>query len=377
LAIQVRPGQERVEALVQLLLKTRLIQTLRHHLKPFFLGGLHGIPLVKGHLFRLRVPPGLHPAQPVAAAPKRLPHGSARFFQAGFSAAQADRAADIPEQVPLLLNLLADLREALLHLHRLVLPHVQQHRDALFLRGNGIDVCQRPQLPPDDLQGVPEHDLIAVLILRGVGHIHLYQRGKADALCKMKAVARVRLRRVQEGLLALGGVPQHLHQQLLLPLAAFFQLEFQRGLFSQLVAQPQQNAGELLLLEGLEQVILHTVFQRVLRVFKFPVPADDDKMQVRLQVLGPLDQLDSAAPGHPDVRDQQVGPFFPHQLQCPQAVVGGTDDLIAQLFPVDELLQQQEHFIFIICQNNPQHGAFLRFLYKERENETVFPFFAL
>ena len=168
-----------------------------------------------------------------------------------------------------------------------------------------------------------------------------------------------------------------LHQLLLLPFAAFFKLEFQRGFFPQLVAQPQQNAGELLLLEGLEQVILHAVFQGVLRVFKFPVSADDDKMQVRLQVLGPLDQLDPAAPGHPDVRDQQVGLLFPHQLQRPQAVAGRTDDLIAQLFPVDELLQQQAHFVFIIRQNNPQHGTVLRFLYKERENETVFPFFAL
>ena len=172
-------------------------------------------------------------------------------------------------------------------------------------------------------------------------------------------------------------VRKGLHQQLLLPFTAFFQLEFQCGLFSQLVAQPQQNAGELLLLEGLEQVILHTVFQCVLCVFKFPVPADDDKMQVRLQVLGPLDQLDPAASRHPDIRDQQMRPLFPHQLQRPQAVVGRADDLIAQLLPVDQLLQQQEHFVFIIRQNNPQHGAFLRFLYKERENETVFPFLAL
>ena len=94
------------------------------------------------------------------------------------------------------------------------------------------------------------------------------------------------------------------HQQLLLPLAAFLQPEFQGGLLPQLVLEPQQDANQVILLDGLEQIVLYAVFQGVLRIFKFPVSADDDNMQVRLQVLCPLNQLDSAAPRHAHIRDQ-------------------------------------------------------------------------
>lgn len=152
-----------------------------------------------------------------------------------------------------------------------------------------------------------------------------------------------------------------LHQQLLLPLAAFFQPEFQGGLLAQLLLEPQQDAGQLVLLDGLEQVILHAVFQGGLGVFKFPVSADDDKVQIGLQLLCPPDQLDPAVSRHPDVGDEKMGLLFAHQLQGPQAVVGGSNDLIAQRLPVDQLLHQQNDFVLVIRQDNSQHTQVLRY----------------
>ena len=181
---------------------------------------------------------------------------------------------------------------------------MQKYRNALFPSSDGIGICQRAELPPDDLQRMPNHHLIAVLILCSMEDIHFYQRGKADALCKPETITRVCLRRVQKMLLPFCRASQRIHQQLLLPLSAFLQLELQCGFFSQLIAQPQQNAGEVLLLKRFQQIILHTIFQRILCIFKFSIPADDDKMQIRLQLFGPLDQLNPAASRHPDVRDQ-------------------------------------------------------------------------
>ena len=109
----------------------------------------------------------------------------------------------------------------------------------------------------------------------------------------------------------------------------------------------------------LEQIVLHAVFQRVLGIFKFPVSADDDEMQLGLEGLGPLDQFDAVAAGHPDVRDQQMRLLFPHQLQCPQSIVGGACDLVAKRLPVDQLLHQQDHLVFVIGQNDPQHPQHL------------------
>ena len=143
-----------------------------------------------------------------------------------------------------------------------------------------------------------------------------------------------------------------------------------------LLLEAQQNAGELLLLEGLEQIVLHAVFQRVLGIFKFPVSADDDEMQFGLEGLGPLDQFDAVAAGHPDVRDQQMRLLFPHQLQCPQSIVGGACDLVAKRLPVDQLLHQQDHLCFRHRPKRPAASAAppTQILIRERENEPVFPF---
>ena len=250
---------------------------------------------------------------------------------------------------------------------------MRQQRHALFSHRRRALVRQKPRFPPGDLQRVAQQDLHAVPVLFRAGHIHPHQGRKADPAAKLKAVLRAGLPCTQKRRSPLRRAFQRLQQQLLAALSASFELELQLRLLAQLVLEPQQDPGELLLLEGLEQVILHPVFESVLGIFKFPVTADDDKVQLGLERLGPLDQLNAVAAGHTHVRDEQVGLLFPHQLQGMQPVVGGADDLIAQLFPVNELLHKQNDLVLVICQNDPQHKHFLRH-YPKRKGKTTRPF---
>ena len=357
LAVQPRLRHDGLEALLQFLREPRRVQTFRCHLKPFFLRGFHHIPLSELRLFGLGVPPGLRVTQAVLTEPHGLPHGEDRFHKVRLPAAQTDGTAEIAEQIPLLLNFLLDFGKALLQRYGPVCTHAQNDRNAFFPDGGGKDIRQGMQLPPDDLQRTAENDLIAVRIGNGANQIYPHHRSKADAFGSIEPLVRIG----QKRLLVLRRVAQRFQQQILLAFLASLQLEFQSRLFPQLVAQAHQDPGKLLLLEGLEQIILHAVFQRILGIFKLPVTADDDKMQIRLQFLRLLDQLDPAAPRHPDIRDQQIRMQFPHQLQRPQTVIGRADDLISQTLPVNQLLQQKKDLLFVICQNDFQHGAFLRF----------------
>ena len=238
-------------------------------------------------------------------------------------------------------------------------PQVQQHCDPGMAQRSRELLRQQAALPPHDFQRMAQQDPVAVLIGFRIGHIHPDHCGGVSAAPKVKSILPVGLPGAQKGGATLRRSQQGVQQQLLLVFSAPFQLEFQRGFLPHLLLEAQQNAGELLLLEGLEQIVLHAVFQRVLGIFKFPVSADDDEMQLGLEGLGPLDQFDAVAAGHPDVRDQQMRLLFPHQLQCPQSIVGGACDLVAKRLPVDQLLHQQDHLVFVIGQNDPQHPQHL------------------
>ena len=194
----------------------------------------------------------------------------------------------------------------------------------------------------------------------------------------MQPVLLLGLGSAEERLLPVGSLTKRGDKALLLAFIALFQLKFERSLFAQLVLDAQQNAGQLLLFERFEQIILHPVFERALRVFKLAVSADHDEMQIGLQLLCAADQLDPVAAGHADVGDQQLGLFVAHQLERTQAVVGSADDFIAERLPVDQLAHEQDHLVFVVCKNNLYHnfppGNTFLHSDKKRENETVSPF---
>ena len=94
---------------------------------------------------------------------------------------------NIPEQIALLFDLTADLGKAPLDLDRLIVAQEQQHSDTLGQQSGGIFIRNQRSLAPHGFKRVPHHQLIAVLILRGIGYIRLDHHGKITALWKSAA----------------------------------------------------------------------------------------------------------------------------------------------------------------------------------------------
>ena len=137
----------------------------------------------------------------------------------------------------------------------------------------------------------------------------------------------------------------------------FLTSEFDLFLFPEPVPDAQENGIEFVLFQGLEKIILHTVFNGFLSIFKFPVTADDDAVQCRLQFPRPADQIDAAAAGHADICDQKLGLCLFDQPQGTEAVVSNSCDLIAHLFPVDQLLKKEDDFFLIVSEDDFQHDT--------------------
>ena len=138
------------------------------------------------------------------------------------------------------------------------------------------------QLPPHDLQRVLHHNMVAIQILLRIGNVRLDQGDKITRSCEMEPIFFFRLFCAGKRMLTFRCIFERSHKQLLLALVADLQLKLQRGLFAQLLFQVQQDVTQFLLLERLEQVILNTIFKRILRVFKLTISADNNKMQLGL-----------------------------------------------------------------------------------------------
>ena len=137
----------------------------------------------------------------------------------------------------------------------------------------------------------------------------------------------------------------------------FLPAEFKLFLFPEPVPDAQKNGTQFVLFQGFEKIILHTVFNGFLSVFKFPVTADDDAVQCRLQFPRPADQIDSAAAGHTDICDQKLGLCLFDQPQGTETVVGDTCDLITHLFPVDQPLKKEDDFFLVVSEDDFQHDT--------------------
>ena len=190
----------------------------------------------------------------------------------------------------------------------------------------------------------------------GIEHI---SGGSLPALCfrqEIDAIAVMDLINIAEGELAQRCVPQ-VHQKLFLVICRVFPAAGLISFFPEPVPDAQENGIEFILFQGLEKIILHTVFNGFLGIFKFPVTADDDAVQGRLQFPRLADQVDSAAAGHADIGDQKMGLCLFDQPQGTEAVVGDTRDLIAHLLPVDQPLKKEDDFFFIVGEDDFQHDA--------------------
>ena len=213
-----------------------------------------------------------------------------------------------------------------------------------------VAAAKPSELLPDDLERVLHHGAVSVLICRRRGNIWL-DDGRKVAAAGLHAALEAEQAHGARGRHAAAHLDhQRVDDALLLALHALFQAIFDGGLLAHLVFYADEQIDHLLLLERLEQIALYAVFERVLRVFKLAVAADDDKMQAGLYLLGLPDEIDAVAAGHTDVRHQQVRRFLAHELERGHAVVRRADDLKAEALPVDQLLHQQQDFLFVIGQ---------------------------
>ena len=74
----------------------------------------------------------------------------------------------------------------------------------------------------------------------------------------------------------------------------------------ELVVQMQQRHGQLVLADGLEDIVRHVQPDGIARVFKRIVAADNDRAQLRQARLKLPQQLETRQPAHFDVRHQYV-----------------------------------------------------------------------
>ena len=303
--------------------------------------------------FGFGVPPVWCVAQSVDAQPKRLLQRNGQLFCGALPAAKADGGANAPEQVALLFDLLAYLGEAPLDLDRLILRRIHGRHDTLAACRCHKAAVHLSQLLPDDLERVLLHGTEAVLIFCRGRNIRLDNSRKVAAAFGQTALQIKRAHGARGAYTAAHLSHQGVDDALLLALAALFQAVLYRCFLAHLLLEADQQIDHFLLLERLKQIAFYAVFERILRIFKLAVAADDDKMQSRLNLLCLPNEVNAVIAGHADIGHQQVRLLFAHLIECAYTVARHADNLKAKTFPVNQLAHQQQDLFFIICQYDP------------------------
>ena len=71
-------------------------------------------------------------------------------------------------------------------------------------------------------------------------------------------------------------------------------------------------------------------------------------MNARLQLPCLTNQFNPVTSRHPDIRDQKLRLFIPHQLERMNSIIRNADNLKPLLLPINQLLQEQHHLFFVI-----------------------------
>ena len=123
------------------------------------------------------------------------------------------------------------------------------------------------------------------------------------------------------------------------------------------LGQLGEGGGQLVLFDGLEQIVAHAQLDGGLRVFEMRVAADDDNFNIGNGPPGPLDQLKPLTARHADVGDEDVRPLAFDQSQRLQPVSRGAGHLHAQRVPVRQQADQAQNARFIVGDHNLEHSA--------------------
>ena len=183
----------------------------------------------------------------------------------------------------------------------------QQERRRAAVAFPGRD-RRRALLEPVRRVGLPdaEQDQKAVLINAHLQLRVLFQRQKRPA-AEDQLVLIVHARGHQHMIIR-RGQRQRLFQRLLTLLVEAVEIFLAAFLaeVGELVVQMQQRDGQLVLADGLEDIVRHVQPDSIARVFKRIVAADNNRAQLRQARLKLPQQLETRQPAHFDVRHQYV-----------------------------------------------------------------------
>ena len=123
------------------------------------------------------------------------------------------------------------------------------------------------------------------------------------------------------------------------------------------LSQLGQGGSQLVLFDGLEQIVAYAQLDRGLRVLEVRVAADNDDFDIGNGPSGPFDQFEPLAARHADVGDEDIRPLTFDQRQRFQPVSRRTGHLDAQCVPVGQQADQAQNARFIVGNYHLEHSV--------------------
>ena len=118
-----------------------------------------------------------------------------------------------------------------------------------------------------------------------------------------------------------------------------------------------QRGIQLILVDGLQDIVGNAQLDRSLGIGEVPIAAYHDKSAIGVCLPHGPNHIQSIHPWHLDVRDDDIDMLSLHMFHHIGPVVIFRRERKAQLFPVDEILQQVSDMQFIIRDYDLKHDT--------------------
>ena len=106
-----------------------------------------------------------------------------------------------------------------------------------------------------------------------------------------------------------------------------------------------------LFVDRLEKIVHNALLDRGFCVFKMPVAAGDDKLRRKAELLHLLNELQSVAARHPDIRQHNIRFVVLNAFKRMNTIVAHVGNLKIEHLPVSELQKELCNAIFILHNN--------------------------
>ena len=270
---------------------------------------------------------------------------------------------DSPEKISLIFNLSADSCKKLAQLYRIILFLIDHNHDPLRMNSRRRFIRKLFQRFLNYRQRPFHHDPVCIPMFFRRRNIRFYNDHLISAFMKITAIFLIQAFITVQFPVFLCVFPQIIYQLLpFLPLV-FTKLPVHRSgpciqSFLPFLFFPDTDKKlcQFLRIDRLQKIIGHSVFQRSLCILKLPVSTYHDKNQIRPYFLSTPDQFHSIHSRHPDICHQNIRLLLLNKLKCSFPVICSSCDLVTQLFPVHDLLQQKIYLRLVICNDYFQHN---------------------